>query len=103
MHEGHCCQNQLEARKGYNVHRQKNHCKQCSNIKFRGQLISLGTVHAEHPTLHLQPIIDAAHGGVHRVHLRNEKLQIIANFDQVRILFEKHSACLGNTSLQKLR
>ena len=45
--------------------------------QFRGKAISRGTAIAERPKLHLQPIIDAARQGAHRLDLRKQELWII--------------------------
>ena len=61
----------VKSRKRCNGHRQRNRCKQRWDIQVWREVILHGAADAKRPKLHLRPIVDAAHRGVHRLHLRN--------------------------------
>ena len=68
VHEGY--QKSFKSRKGWNIHRQRN-----CGIQVWRQVILRWAAVAEHPKLHLQPIVDASHQDAHRPDLLKQELQ----------------------------
>ena len=98
VHEG--CEKSFESRKWYNVQAEKLwHAMR--DIQFGCQCISRGSADAERPKPHLQPIVDAAHQGVHHRDLQKQELLIIVKIKEKCEIFVNYSTFCSKTFWRK--